>query len=511
MASQPEIKLKSKEFDPIYETPPGSAVPRYKTFLAGDWHTGEAWSDVRSPIDLSVVAEVPVLSEAAAVAAFESVYASGRSALREMPGTKRLDVYHRTADLIEAAAEDFATVLTVNAGKTGTGAMGEVKASVERLRKSDLDTRKLIGDYIPGDWSAETVETEGLVRREPIGVVLAINPFNYPLFDAVNKLVYSTIAGNAIVIKPASSTPLASLLLARMLEVAGFPRKSLAVLTMKGSQIGRIAGDERVAGITLTGSTQSGREILKLAGIKRYVLELGGGDPAIVLDDADLPVAAQKIVGGMTSFAGQRCDAIKHVFVEEVVYDEVKRLIVAELAKIKVGDPRAPGVSMGPLLDRASAVTMQEAIQDAVAKGARVLAGATSFETNYVEPTLLEISGEALATTELYKGEVFAPVATITPFTELRRAIEMANGRRYGLDAAVFGRDMNRIRRMIRTLEVGAIYINDQPRHGIGYYPYGGRKDSGIGESGIGYTISYVTAPKSIVYNYKGAKIWEYL
>jgi len=511
MVTQPQIKLKSEAFDPIYETPEGGALPRFKTFLAGTWYAGEDWSDVRSPIDLSVVAEVPVLSEETASGAFGRVFQEGRAALREMPGTKRLDVYHRAADLMEECTEDFAAVLTVNAGKTGAGALGEVKAAVERLRKSDFDTRKLIGDYIPGDWSGETVETEGLVRREPIGVVLAINPFNYPLFDAVNKLVYSTIAGNAILIKPASSTPLASLLLARVLEVAGFPKKALAVLTMRGSQLAKIASDERVAGITLTGSTQSGREILKLAGIKRYVLELGGGDPAIVLDDADLPASAQKIVGGMTSFAGQRCDAIKHVFVEQKVYDEVKHLVVGELAKIRVGDPRESETTMGPLLDMDAAVTMREATRDAVAKGAVILTGGSAFETNYVEPTLLEVSAEALVGTELYRGEVFAPIATITPFSDLKQAIELANGRRYGLDAAVFGRDMNRIRRLIRTLEVGAIYINDQPRHGIGYYPYGGRKDSGIGESGISYTINYVTAPKSIVYNYKGKKVWEYL
>ncbi len=511
MVTEPEIWLKSEMFQPIYTIPEGSPTPRFKTYLAGSWYSGEDWSDVKSPIDLSVVASVPVLDEKTAGAAFEQVYTEGRSALRDLPGTKRLDVYHKAADLIEESEEDFASVLTVNAGKTGAGALGEVRASVERLRKSDLDTRKLIGDYIPGDWSAETVETEGLVRREPIGLVLAINPFNYPLFDAVNKLVYSTIAGNAIMIKPASSTPLASLLLARVFEVAGFPKRSLAILTMKGSQVAKIASDDRVAGITLTGSTQSGREILKLAGIKRYVLELGGGDPAIVLDDADLAFSAQKIVGGMTSFAGQRCDAIKHVLVEDSVYSEVKRLVVAELGKIRVGDPRDPATTMGPLLDLAASATMRDATLDAVAKGATILTGGKSFETNYVDPTLLEVSGEDLAKTELYREEVFAPIATITPVPDLKRAIELANGRRYGLDAAVFGRDMNRIRRLIRSLEVGAVYINDQPRHGIGYYPYGGRKDSGIGESGIGYTINYVTAPKSIVYNYKGKKIWEYL
>lgn len=510
-ANHPQIKLESTKFNPIYDVPKGSGIPYFKSYLAGTWYSGEERSDVVTPIDLSTIAQIPVLSKEAVTETLESVHRYGRWAIRDEPGTKRLEIYHRVADLMEETSEDFLQVLTINAGKTSAGARGEVRASVERLRRSDLDTRELLGDYIPGDWSADTTETEGLVRREPIGVVLAINPFNYPLFDAVNKLVYSTIAGNAIIIKPASATPLAALLLARVVELAGFPKKGLAVLTMRGSQIDRIARDDRIAGITLTGSTKTGREILRLAGIKRYVLELGGGDPAIVLDDAELPVSAKRIAEGITSYAGQRCDAIKHVFVERPVYNEIKRLLVSELKEIKVGDPRDPKTSMGPLLDEAAAREMHEANDDAVSKGAKVLVGGKTIRMNYVAPTLLEISAEKLPATTLYTSEIFAPIATLTSVENIEKAIELTNGRRYGLDAAIFGRDMNKIRRLIRMLEVGAIYVNDQPRHGIGYYPYGGRKDSGIGESGIGYTIDYVTAPKSIIYNYKGKKVWEYL
>ncbi len=509
--SRPKIKLKSAKFDPICESLEESGIPYFKSYLAGSWYSGAERSDVVTPIDLSTIARIPILSKEVVMETLESVYRDGRWALRDVPGTKRLEMYHKVADLMDETSEDFASVLTINAGKTSAGAQGEVRASIERLRRSDLDTRQMVGDYIPGDWSADTIETEGLVRREPIGVVLAINPFNYPLFDAVNKLVYSTIAGNAIIIKPASATPLAALLLARIVELAGFPKKGLAVLTMKGSQVAGIAGDNKIAGITLTGSTKTGREILRLAGIKRYVLELGGGDPAIVLGDAEIPVSAKRIAGGITSYAGQRCDAIKHVFVEEPVYKEIKRRLVSELRKIVVGDPRDPQTSMGPLLDEAAAQEMREAESDAVSKGAKLLIGGKVIRTNYVTPTLLEISGEKLPATLLYTKEVFAPIATLTSIDNIEEAIQLTNDRRYGLDAAVFGRDMNKIRRLIRTLEVGAIYVNDQPRHGIGYYPYGGRKDSGIGESGIGYTIDYVTAPKSIIYNYKGKKVWEYL
>jgi glyceraldehyde-3-phosphate dehydrogenase [NAD(P)+] len=205
--------------------------------------------DVRSPIDLNVIARVGKVWSKQIEKMLDSIFERGRWEVRDIPGEKRLEIYHKTADLLERYKEDFVETLVVNAGKTRPAAQGEANASIERLRRSDLDTRRILGDYIPGDWSHETLETEAVVRREPIGVVLAIVPFNYPLFDTVNKLVYSTIVGNAIVVKPASNTPLSVILLAKLLEMGGFPKHGLAVVTMPGSEMSDLVSDGRITGI----------------------------------------------------------------------------------------------------------------------------------------------------------------------------------------------------------------------------------------------------------------------
>lgn len=503
------LPLRDGFFRDIYSE---GEVPVYKAFLAGSWQDSPERSRVRSPIDGSVIAEVSRPTSDAIDRALETVYRVGRWRVRDMPGERRLEVLSRIADLMEEHSEELANILVYNAGKTRSQAYGEVEASIDRLRRAPLDLRKLQGDYIPGDWDRHTLESEGIVRREPYGVVLAIIPFNYPLFDTVNKFTYSVIPGNAFVVKPPSADPLPVIYFAKLAIEAGFPPEALAVIPIPGRESSRLVGDRRIHVISFTGSSDTGVQVMRHAGVKQLIMELGGGDPAIVLEDADLRLAASKIVAGMTSYAGQRCDAIKLILVEEPVYDEAKDLIVEELSKVVVGDPRDPNTVMGPLIDEESARAMVEAVDEARRMGARVLYGGSRIKGSYVEPTLVEVADKSvLRKLRLYRDEVFAPVAVITSFSTLEEAIDIVNERRYGLDAAIFGESITKIRKLIRFLEVGAIYINEYPRHGIGYYPFGGRKDSGIGREGIGYSIEYVTALKTIVYNYKGKGIWEYL
>ncbi len=484
----------------------------FRTYLAGKW----VWKDenivVRSPIDSSVIARVPRLSWSDVEPVLDKMHKRGRWAVRDTPGSKRLRILSRIADFMEDVKEDFVEVLMLNAGKTKRQAEGEVRACIDRLRMAVMDTRRLVGDYIPGDWSSHTLESEAIIRREPYGIVLTVIPFNYPLFDTINKFVYSVVAGNAVIIKPPSADPLPSIIFARVAEAAGFPKEGLAVVTMPGRESGNLVADPRIGVISLTGSTETGLKVLRQAGIKQYVMELGGGDPAIVLNDADPEVTAEKIVAGIVGYSGQRCDAIKLVLAEKGIYEALKARIVEKLSKIKVGDPRKEDTVMGPLIDPRTIDEMLEAVKEATDKGCKLLYGGKRLGPTYVEPTLLEApSKEVLRELTLYKEEIFAPVAIMMKVSNIDEAIELANGRRYGLDAAIFGKDISKIRRLIRYLEVGAIYINEYPRHGIGYYPFGGRKDSGIGREGIGYSVEYVTAYKSIVYNYKGEGIWDYM
>lgn len=504
------MELESRLFKDILRVEDN--VPFFKAYLAGKWiDTGE-YLDVATPIDGSLVARVSKTPWELVDSALESIYVKGRWSVRNTPGWRRLEILGRLAELLEEHRRDMVNALILNSGKTRKQAEGEVNASIERVKASVFDARKIFGEYMPGDWDSTTIETEAVVRREPYGVVLAIIPFNYPLFDTVSKIAYSFVSGNAVVVKPPSADPLPVLLLARLLEEAGFPRDGLAVAMVPGRESGRLVADRRISVVSFTGSSETGRRILGSAGIKQFIMELGGGDPAIVLPDADLEDAAEKISTGIYSYAGQRCDAIRLILVSADAYHELAGRIVERLSRVRVGDPRREDVDMGPLIDEAAVDTMMEAVEDAVKKGGRILYGGRRLGGNYVEPTLIGFEdNKRIKDVKLYQEEVFAPVALITSYRSLDEAVELANGRRYGLDAAVFGHDIEDIRRLIRLLEFGAIYINDMPRHGIGYYPYGGRKDSGIGREGIGYSVEYVTAYKTIIYNYRGKGVWSYI
>jgi len=325
-----------------------------------------------------------------------------------------------------------------------------------------------------------------------------------PLKNSASGLDAETPQGHAGRAEAPSADPLPVLLFVRLAEAAGFPAESFAVATLPGSD--RLVLDDRMSVISFTGSSETGRRILARAGIKQFVMELGGGDPAIVLADADLELAAERVAAGVYSYSGQRRDAVKLVLVERPVYWEFTERLVRELSKVVVGDPRSPETVMGPLIDERAVEDMLSAVEEAVRMGGRVLYGGRRLG-----PTLVEVRDKgALRGMRLYREEVFAPVAVVTDFQSEDEAVEIVNGRRYGLDAAVFGRDLERIWRLVRLLEFGAVYVNDMPRHGTGYYPFGSRKDSGIGREGVAYAVEHVSAYKTIMFNFKGRGVWSY-
>jgi len=504
-----QLEIKGSIFRDIYEYK--NDIIYFKTLLLGKWVSGYKINNIYTPIDESLIATIPRLSWESIDNVLDKIYNLGKWEVRDISGDKRVEIINKIADLMEEQKEDFVNVLMIDVGKTRKQALGEVNASIDRMRKVELDLRKIFGEYIPGDWSSHTLESEGILKKEPYGVVLGIIPFNYPLFDTVNKFVYSTVAGNAFLVKPPSTDPLVVLLFANLVEEAGFPKNGFSVLTIPGKESDRLVADRRINVISFTGSSKTGVRILGKAGIKQFIMEMGGGDPAIILNDADIELAIDKVATGIVSFSSQRCDAIKLVLVENDVYNDIKKGLVRKLASVKVGDPRND-VDMGPLISSTAVDKMIEAVKDAIEKGGLILYGGERLGSTYVQPTLIEVTNkEQLKKMKAYRDEIFAPLALITKIDSVDEAIELANDRSYGLDAAIFGKDIVKIRRLIRYLEVGAIYINEYPRHGIGYYPFGGRKDSGIGREGIGYSIEYVTALKTIIYNYRGKGIWEYV
>jgi len=489
-------------FDPIYELS-DAGYWNFKMLLDGSWFTKTERIEVRSPIDGGLVATVPSASTSEADRAVNASYSS-RNSIRIIPAVKKIEIFQHTRELLLQNAEPFVSVLALEAGKPRSNAQGEVKATAERLKLTPEEYGKIRGEHIPGDWSDETIGTDADVLREPLGVVLAISPFNYPLYITATKVIPALLAGNSVVVKTSSKDPLSFLMFARLLELTGIPAPCLNVITGRGAIGEHLAAQDKISMLTFTGSTEVGRTLAKVAGLKTLHMELGGKGCAIILKDANLGLAASETVKGSLSYSGQRCDAISRVFVEQDVADLFLKKILAEVATYKMGDPRDVSVKLGPLIDHSAVERVHELVTDAVKRGAKLLAGGR-HEGNYYQATVLDmVPMDARVMWE----ETFGPVIPVGHVKDADEAIQLANKSRFGLDSCVFTNDINLARKVAKRLEEGEVTINAAPRHGVGYYPFGGNKDSGIGREGIGYSIEEMTRLKTIVYNWKPAKVW---
>jgi glyceraldehyde-3-phosphate dehydrogenase [NAD(P)+] len=334
-----------------------------------------------------------------------------------------------------------------------------------------------------------------------VGVVGAIGPFNYPLYIPAAKLIPALLSGNSVVLKPSSSTPISQLLLAHILEESGLPPGCLNVVTGPGRLGTILAASEDVRMLSFTGSTETGKEIFRVSSIKQLHLELGGKGVAIVLDDSDIVLAAEKCVAGALKNSGQRCDAVSLILVDEKVADQFISNVLREVDKWVVGDPRHNEVKLGPLINSQQVERVRQLVDDAVDKGAKLLRGGRYFGC-YFEPTVLD---SVPLTAKIMWEETFGPVITIRRVRDESEALEIASQIRYGLDSCVFTSNFYRMWKIAKQLQTGAVTINDLPRHGVGYFPFGGIKDSGIGREGIGYSIDEMTVLKTVVFNLEPA------
>jgi len=473
-------------------------VPGFKLLIDGVWRdaTGGNEFDVLSPIDGSLIATAAKAGTDDVLAAIDAAKRA-RPVFRKLPAAARLEICAEAALVLGQHLDAYADVITTDLGKTPEQARTEVKATRERLGLAREEVRKIFGEYLPGDWIGDTQGKEGIVLREPVGTVAAIGPFNYPLFLAASKIIPALAAGNTVVAKAPSDDPLALVLFARVLEEAGLPDGVLSMITGSGGEIGGLLAEhEDISMISFTGSTGVGRRIAQAASPKPLHLELGGNAAAIICGDADLELAVTKTVMGAFKNAGQRCDAVSRVLVEESAYDDYLSRTVAEAEQWVVGDPRAEGVKVGPLVNPGAAERVHRLVEDAVGKGARVLLGG-EVEAAYYQPTVLvDVPLDA----EILWEETFGPVLAVARVADLDAAIDVANRSRYGLDSAVFTRSLSQARKAAHALECGMVHVNDAPAHGVGHFPFGGHKpDSGIGREGLGYSIDECTRVKTVV------------
>lgn len=492
------VELRLPElFGPI-TTGERDGVPTFAILVGGSWRTaagGETF-EVRSPIDGRVIGRAQRGAkedvEAAVTAASEA-----RGDLRSLGAAERIARCERAAEILGEHADAVADVIVADLGKTRASARSETDTTVQRLDLVREEVRRIFGEYLPGDWVSGTEGKAGIVRREPLGTVAAVGPFNYPLFTPAAKIIPALAAGNTVVAKAPSDDPVALLMFARVLEEAGMPPGALNVVTGPGSEIGGVlAGHDEVAMVSFTGSTAAGWALADAAGAKPVHLELGGNAAGIVLADADLDVAVPKSVAGALKNAGQRCSALSRIIVEAAVYDAYVERAVEEARGWALGDPRGDEVDIGPLVNEGAARNVQRLVEDAVDRGAELVHGGGTAGA-YHEPTVLvDVPRDA----EIVWEETFGPVLTVVRAADEDEAVAVANGSRYGLDSAVFTRDLERAWRVADALEVGMVAVNDAPSHGVGHFPFGGRTPaSGVGREGLGYSIDECTALKTVV------------
>jgi acyl-CoA reductase-like NAD-dependent aldehyde dehydrogenase len=474
-------------------------IPEFGMLIDGKWvrSLDGGTQGVDSPIDDSVIAKVQAGGAQDVESAVAAAHRARRS-IRDIPAIERIEILNRARHIIEDHREDFIGTLTLEAGKTPSNATGEVMASLNRIKMTMEEARSIFGEYIPGDWSEDTMAKFALVIHEPLGVIACITPFNYPLFSVIAKVIPAIVSGNTVVVKPASDDPVVALLMGRVLQEAGVPDGVVNVITGSGGKVGdRLVSHDQVGMITLTGSTEVGKHIAALAGMKKLHLELGGKGAAIVAADADLSLAAKKILEGSLKYSGQRCDAVSRVFLVEEIADQFMKHVAEELGNWKLGDPRDKSCNMGPMINPKAAERVQSLVDDALSKGAKLVAGG-KHAASYFEPTVLDhVPRNARIATE----ETFGPVATLMRVKSVDEAIGLTNESKFGLDSCVFTTNLYTAWRVAKALEEGSVSINDAPAHGVGYFPFGGNKDSGVGREGVGYSIDEMTRIKTIQFN----------
>jgi acyl-CoA reductase-like NAD-dependent aldehyde dehydrogenase len=468
-----------------------------RMYVAGEWRSAAGVDEIRSPWSGDVVDTVPRASLTDAEAALAAAV-DGARAMRRLSAYDRQQILNRAADLVEDACDDLARTIALEEGKPLSEALGEARRTPDLIRLAASEGARLHGETLPLDAAAGGDGKLGFTLRVPCGVVVAITPFNYPLLLVVHKVAPALAAGNAVVLKPASQTPLTALKLTELLLEAGLPAHALQTITGSGGELGpSLCADERVRKVSFTGSAEVGRAIAAAAGVKKLSLELGANCPLIVLPDADLDeVAAATAAGGYVN-AGQVCISVQRVLVDERAYSDFLDALRARVEAIAVGDPLAEGTQLAALVSEVEAERVAETIRSAVAAGARLVTGG-SRDHAVVEPTVVADVPEGTA---LWRDELFGPAVAVRPVSGVDEAIAVANDTRYGLGAGIFTRDVLNAMRFVREVDAGNLHVNWTPLWRADLMPYGGLKGSGIGKEGPRYAVEEMTELKTVVFH----------
>lgn len=413
---------------------------------------------------------------------------------------ERGEYLHKVANLFEEKVEELANLLMLEVGKDLKSAKAEVIRTADLIRQTIETAKNVYNQSIPADTVAGVKKGKtAITSREPVGVVLAVSPFNYPVNLSVSKLAPALMGGNTVIFKPATQGSLCGTFVANLFEEAGIPNGVIELVTGKGSVIGDyVTTHKGINFINFTGSTEIGQHIAKQSAMIPLLMELGGKDAAIVLEDADLDLAAGQIVSGAFSYSGQRCTAIKRVLVVEAVADQLTEKITEKMKSLKVGNPLdGNAYDVVPVIDQKSADFIWGLMEDAKEKGATLITGGTKDGT-LIAPTLFD---NVTSEMELAWEEPFGPLLPIIRVADKDEAIEIANQSEFGLQSSVFTTNFNSAFEVANALEVGTVQINNRTERGPDHLPFLGVKNSGIGVQGVSYSIEAMTVLKSVVIN----------
>ena len=468
-----------------------------RMYIAGEWADKDEKIPVVNSYDNSTVDTVPRADIEDVDAAVASAV-RGAKVMAKLSGYQRFQLLRKAADLLEERTEEFARTITMEEGKIIGEARVEVSRAVQTISLSGEEAKRLYGETIPLDGAPAWTGQLGFTLRVPCGVVAAISPFNFPLNLVCHKAGPALAAGNSVIIKPASDTPLVALKLTELLLEAGVPSEAVQCITGSGGQIGdALVADPRVRKVTFTGSRDVGERICKTAGLKKVTMELGSNSPLIVMPDADIDKVVNATISSGFSNAGQVCISAQRIITNKKIYGDYLDALSYGVKAINTGNPLDESVRMGPMVRPQDAVRVNEWITEAVSNGARTLVGGEYSGAVHQATVVADVKPEMRISCD----ELFGPAVAVTPFEDIDEAIAMANDTIYGLSAAIFTQNIDWAMKFAREVDSGNLQINSGPQWRADLMPYGGLKESGMGKEGPKYAVQEMTELKMVIYH----------
>ncbi|MDO8870678.1 MAG: lactaldehyde dehydrogenase [Methanobacteriaceae archaeon] len=467
-----------------------------KMLINGNFVDSKEKIDVINPFNQDLIDQVPAGTPEDVKKAINSAYVM-KNELKNFSARKISEALYACASDLSDDLEEFARLITMETGKPINAARDEVKRSIDTIKLSSEESKRIYGETVPIDAGIGGKGFMAFTLKIPLGVVGAITPFNYPLNLAIHKIAPALAAKNTVVVKPSALAPLTALKMAEIIN-SHFPDGALNVVTGRGSIIGdELVKSEKIDKISFTGSVETGRMISQRAVMKKITLELGGNDPLIVLEDADIGKAVEATIRGSYLYTGQVCIAVKRLIVDEPVADDFVEMLLKETKKLKMGDPLSTKTDIGPLINENAAKVVERIVSNSLKEGAELLMGGTR-NGNFFEPTVLD---QVTSNMKVVQDETFGPISPIIRVNGIDDAINVANDTRYGLQASIFTENIHHALKAVQEIEAGSVMVNKQSTFRTDNMPFGGFKMSGMGKEGVKYAVEDMTRTKLAVLN----------